>query len=135
MTDNTLDIALANGAEVYDFIYDNANLAGVFTFENGNWQPYLADNVLIDSVIHPEFDDDSISEAGTFTVSVPLGQFANKSSAHVRWDGGDIEVSYSLNGTTWTVISNGAYIALTPTSDLSIRTTFAAGELDSSAEL
>lgn len=135
MPDNTLDIALVNGAEAYDFVYDNADVAGVFAFENGSWQPYQSDNVLIDSVVHPEFDEDGVSEAGTFTVSIPLGQFAEKSSAHVRWDGGDIELSYTLNGTDWNVLTNGDYIPLTASSDLDIRTTFAAGDPDSTAEL
>lgn len=132
---NTYDIALANGAEVYPLIYENADLASTFTYSSQDWGNYVNGGVLIDDSIHPDFDVDNISLPGSWTVSVPLGHLDDPASAHVRWDGGDVTVEYTLDGTSWTALSNGGFIDLGVDLDLDIRASFAGGVEEDPAQL
>lgn len=131
------EISVAKGGEVFDISYAGSDIADTFSLQPGNWGIYTTTGgVVAEETVHPAFDDDGFSIAGTWVSSISLGHLTTKSSAHVFWEGSGITVAYTLNGGgSWTTISQPTAIALTGSSDLDIRITFAGGIEDDTATL
>lgn len=138
MAENTYTIARDKGAEIYEFTYDNADIAETFHFVEGNWQPSFANNVTVADKITPMFDSAGISQAGTWLVSASTPDIPTAAAVQIRWVAQGVTVSYSLNGgTTWTAIANGAVIDLAgvPAPDLDFQVSFPGGIQDDAASL
>lgn len=137
MAENTYTIARDKGAEVYEFTYDNADIAETFHFVAGNWQPSLANNVTVANQITPMFDSAGVSQAGAWLVSASTPDIPTVAAVQVRWIAQGVTVSYSLNGTTWTAIQNGAVIDLAGVTapDLDFQVSFPGGIQDDTASL
>lgn len=97
-----------------------------------------ADNAIAGTYLQPVYGSDDLSQAGTYTISVPVADLLGGSPPNVQgmkleWTGdGNFVVEYSLNnGSSWSTAVNGAVQASTlnmaPTVTPIIRITFAAG--------
>jgi hypothetical protein len=76
-----------------------------------------------------------VSLAGTWTASVTLFHLDVFSSAHVTWEGTNLTMEYTLNGTTWLPLTINTAVNLAGDPDFDIRATFAGGVLNDPAEL
>jgi hypothetical protein len=120
------DVARAKGAELFEFDYQNADVAEVQTFSAGSWGLYQADTVSVRDEVTPDLDNDGVTSLpGSITFSVTLFHLDAFTSSHVRWEGSGVTMEYSLDGTTWLPLDS--VIALDGDSDFDIRASFAAG--------
>ena len=123
-------------SEVFSFTYDDVALAQAFTFSAGDWGLYTADNVEVSDTITPSLDEDGVTSlAGSWTASITLFHLDTFSSAHVVWEGTDVAVEYTLDGTAWTELDQHDVVDLSGDPDFDIRVSFAGGIEDDPAEL
>lgn len=130
------EIARAYGAEVWEFTYDNADVADKFVFSSDDWGLYQSSNLDVADTVTPALDVDGVTSlAGTITYSITLFHLDVFTTAHVSWVGTGVTLEYTLNGTTWIALSQNSVITLAGDPDFDIRVNFAGGVVDDTTSL
>lgn len=131
------EVARAKGAsDVFGFTYKDTDLADTVVFSAADWGLNSAVNVDLSDAARPALADDGVTSlAGSVTFSVTLFHLVTFSTAHVEWVGSGMTVEYTLDGTTWTAISQNGVINLAGDPDLDIRVSFAGGVVNDSSAL
>lgn len=125
----------------------NADAGSVFIrdawLNKADFERGLNDNVnLAPDQIEPAYLD-GISQAGTWTTSIPLDGMEDTSiyGVMLAWSGSGVDVDVSLDGTAWTPAVSGRLVSIIPNGynptgkDLRIRVSFDGGLADDPAHL
>lgn len=106
--------------------------------DKGGFSNGISSGVQIDTArIVPQIIE-GVSQPGSWTMAVPLdiGKDSSIYGVYVSWYGNNVLVEGSLNGTSWTALTNSSLVSIIPNGynptnkDLQIRAQFAGGFVD-----
>jgi hypothetical protein len=124
---NTHDIAIAKGAEVFELTYASAASGSSMTYDQSNWGDYIAEDASVFDAVRPEFNEEGVSLPAKWTQSVGLHHIPDNTGVFVHCEGAGFTLEHSLDGTTFVSLANGSYVDTSADAVILIRVIFPGG--------